>query len=140
MKEEDLFPTPPDAPDPTLLQRLTGSIYFWWMTAFVLMGTAVIMISAQCSNDALQFPQEQLQDLEKLPFVDLDTELVRKPDGLWYGLSDGAAYNGLAVTFHESGGKKTRTRFKDGAPFGLIEQWDENGSLIGPRFKGEFSR
>ena len=33
---------------------------------------------------------------------------------------------------------KTRTKFVDGVAIGLIEEWDMNGSTVGPRFKGEF--
>lgn len=98
------------------------------------------MITGQCSNDALQFPQENLQDLDQSPFVDRDKELVLRSDGLWYKTSDGVPYEGIALTFHENGSKKTRAQYREGSPFGLIEEWDANGSVVGPRFKGEFNR
>ncbi len=138
MKEEDIFPTPPEAPAPTLWQRLTGSIYFWWMLAFVLMGLAVIMFTSQCSTDAMNFPQSNVKDLDTLPFVDQDTELQQRADGLWYKLEQDIPFEGIAVTFYKNGKKKTRTQFKEGFAYGLIEEWDANGSSLGPKFKEEF--
>lgn len=140
MKEEDIFPTPPDAPPLTWWQRLTGSMYFWWMLAFSLMGLAVILISSQCSTDAMKFPEPKSTNLDGLPFVDQGADLVQKSDGLWYKVGEQTPFQGIAVTFHPNGEKKTRTQFKDGLAIGLIEEWDANGSSVGPRFKGEFGQ
>ncbi len=140
MKEEDIFPTPPDAPSLSLWQRMTSSMYFWWMLAFLLMGLAVILISSQCSTDAMNFPEPKSSNLDDLPFVDQDKELAKKSDGLWYRVGEVTPFDGLAVTFYPNGKKKTRTQFKEGLAIGLIEEWDANGSSVGPRFKGEFTR
>ena len=78
-------------------------------------------------------------DLDKQPFVDIENELEMRGDGMWYTLGDGNLYTGLGLTFYANGQKKTRTKFLEGIPIGLIEEWDENGSLLGPRFKGEFN-
>ncbi len=139
MKEEDIFPTPPDAPDPSLWDRLTSSPYFWWFGAMFMMGLLVIWLPSQCSFDAMQFPQEEIEDLDKQSFVDKDEELELRRDGHWYYKKEGGLYSGVGVTFHSNGQKKTRTKFVDGLAIGLIEEWDANGSLIGPRFKGEFN-
>ena len=138
MKEEDIFPTPPDAPEPTIWQRLSNSPYFWWFSAMFLMGLVVIWLPSQCSFDALQFPQEETEDLDNNPFVDKDKELEQREDGMWYKIDGGELYSGVGVTFHINGTRKTRTKFVDGSAVGLIEEWDTNGTLLGPRFKGEF--
>ena len=139
MKEEDIFPTPPDAPDPNLWQRISSSPYFWWFSAMLMMGLLVMWLPSQCSFDALKFPQGENVDLDKQPFVDIEKELEMRGDGMWYTHGDGNLYTGLGLTFYANGQKKTRTKFLEGIPIGLIEEWDENGSLLGPRFKGEFN-
>ena len=35
---------------------------------------------------------------------------------------------------------KLRTRIVDGKAIGLIEEWDENGTLKGVRFKDEYPK
>jgi hypothetical protein len=138
MKEEDIFPTPPEAPDPTLWQRLTNSPYFWWFTAMFFLAVLLMWLPSQCSFDALQFPQEKKVDLDQEPTVNIEQELVQQADGLWYLKSSGEAYSGVGSTYHENGHRKSRRKFADGGTIGLIEEWDSNGSLLGPRFKGEF--
>ena len=138
MKEEDIFPTPPEALDPTLWQRLTNSPYFWWFTAMFFLAVLLMWLPSQCSFDALQFPQEKKVDLDQEPTVNIEQELVQQADGLWYLKSSGEAYSGVGSTYHENGQRKSRRKFVDGGTIGLIEEWDSNGSLLGPRFKGEF--
>ena len=138
MKEEDIFPTPPEAPDPTLWQRLTNSPYFWWFIAMFLLAVLLMWIPSQCSFDALQFPQEKKIDLDQESAVDIEQELEQQADGLWYLKSSGEVYSGVGSTYHENGQRKSRRKFVDGSTIGLIEEWDSNGSLLGPRFKGEF--
>jgi len=138
MKEEDIFPTPPEAPDPTLWQRLTNSPYFWWFTAMFFLAVLLMWLPSQCSFDALQFPQEKKVDLDQEPTVNIEQELVQQADGLWYLKSSGEAYSGVGSTYHVNGQRKSRRKFVDGGTIGLIEEWDSNGSLLGPRFKGEF--
>ena len=138
MKEEDIFPTPPEAPDPTIWERLSSSPYFWWFGAMILMALVVMWLPSQCSFDALQFPQEEFEDLDKEPFVDKDKELEQRRDGMWYKINGGELYTGIGVTFYANGPRKSRTKFVDGLAIGLIEEWDMNGTLLGPRFKSEF--
>ena len=45
---------------------------------------------------------------------------------------------GVAEAFHENGKLRSSTKIKDGKAYGLIREWDENGTSIGPRFKDEF--
>ncbi len=138
MKEEDIFPTPPEAPMPTLGQRMIHSPYFWWLGALFMMALFVMWLPSQCSFDAMSLPQEQNRDFDKEPFVDLETELQQQEDGKWYTTKDGEIYSGVGMTFHPNGKRKTRVVYVDGLPVGLIEEWDLNGSSVGPRFKGEF--
>jgi hypothetical protein len=138
MKEEDIFPTPPEAPEPTLWQRLTNSPYFWWFSAMLLLALLLMWLPSQCSFDALQFPQEKNVDLDQEESVDIDQELSQAKDGLWYLKSSGEVYTGIGSTYHPNGQRNTRRKFNEGLAIGLIEEWDENGSLLGPRFKGEF--
>ena len=139
MKEEEEFPKLPDPPLPSTWQRLSASPYFWWLGAVLLMGIVVLILPSQCAFDALVFPQEKQEDLNETAFVDQDKDLQQRGDGMWYKKEDGSLYSGLGVTFHLNGQKKTRTKFADGIAIGLIEEWDENGSSVGPRFKGEIS-
>jgi hypothetical protein len=138
MKEEDLFPTPPEAPDPNLWERLRTSPYFWWFGAMFMLALLVIWLPSQCSYDAMQFPQENVVDLDKEPFVDQSNDLEIRRDGKWYLRKSNELYSGVGVTFHPNGQKKTRTKFIEGVATGLIEEWDANNTSIGPRFKGEF--
>ena len=138
-KEEDIFPTPPEAPLPSFWQRVSSSMYFWWMCAFFLMAVAVFLISSQCSTDALNFPQSNAKNLDVLPFLDQEKDLQLRADGLWYEIGKDIPFDGVAVTFHSNGQKKSRVQYKDGLAFGLIEQWEMNGTSVGPRFKGEFA-
>ena len=38
MNQEDIFPTPPEAPPPTLRSRIYSSPYFWWILTFPVTG------------------------------------------------------------------------------------------------------
>ena len=95
---------------------------------------------SQCTMDALQVQSKEVENLDNLPFVDQEKELSQKADGLWYLTGKDVPYEGVAVTYHPTGEMMTRTKFVEGVAIGLIEEWDINGSTIGPRFKGEFSR
>ena len=105
-----------------------------------LLGLLIIWLPSQCTFEGLQFAQEEAEDLDAAPFVDQNEELQQRLDGLWYKKADDLPYTGLGVTFHQNGQKKTRTKFSEGLAIGLIEEWDNNGSLLGPQFKNEFKR
>jgi len=140
MNQEDIFPTPPEAPPPTLRSRIYSSPYFWWILTFLLLAIVVMWMPSQCTMDALQVQSKEVENLDNLPFVDQEKELSQKADGLWYLTGKDLPYDGVAVTYHPTGEMKTRTKFVEGVAIGLIEEWDMNGSTVGPRFKGEFSR
>ena len=105
-----------------------------------LLGLLVVLLPSQCSFEGLQFAQEEAEDLDAAPFVDQNEELQQRLDGLWYKKAGDLPYTGLGVTFHQNGQKQTRTKFSEGLAIGLIEEWDNNGSLLGPQFKNEFKR
>jgi antitoxin component YwqK of YwqJK toxin-antitoxin module len=44
----------------------------------------------------------------------------------------------LALSYHENGKVRSQTKVKDGKAYGLIEEWDENGTRLGQSFKNEF--
>lgn len=104
-----------------------------------MLALLVIWLPSQCSYDAMQFPQENVVDLDKEPFVDQSNDLEIRRDGRWYLRKSNELYSGIGVTFHPNGQKKTRTKFIEGVATGLIEEWDANSTSIGPRFKGEFA-
>ncbi len=137
MKEEYPFPTPPEAPDPTLGQRLANSPYFWWFFVFLILVAVIFLVPSQCAIEGLKFPEKKKENLDQAPFLDQAKEMVQQADGLWYPKGGDEPYEGVVVTHHENGQRKTRAKFVEGQAVGLIEEWDANGSLLGPRFKGE---
>jgi antitoxin component YwqK of YwqJK toxin-antitoxin module len=46
----------------------------------------------------------------------------------------------LALSYHENGEIRSQTKIKEGEAYGLIEEWDENGTKKGAKFKDEFER
>ena len=97
-------------------------------------GFGVMWLPSQCSFDALQFPQEEFEDLDKEPFVDKDRDLEQKSDGMWYKINgESYTFQGIGVTFLCKWREEIRTKFvKDGLAIGLIEEWDMNGSSGAP--------
>ena len=75
---------------------------------------------------------------ENLAEANQNTELEYRKDDLWYKIGDDTPYNGYAIDFHENGKMKSRTSISEGKAVGLIEEWDENGSIRGVLFKDEF--
>ena len=69
-----------------------------------------------------------------------NTELEFREDGLWYKIDQESPYDGAAVDFFENGKMKSRTKMVEGKAVGLIEEWDENGTIKGIRFKHEFPK
>ena len=114
----------------------------WWIASFVMVGLAIIWLPGQCvpsSLDSTSGPGDDPE--EELVEVDQDKELEFREDGMWYEVGSQTPFEGMAVSFHEDGTTmKTRTRIKEGKAFGLIEEWDANGSVVGARFKGEFAK
>tara|TARA_B100002019_G_scaffold88610_1_gene76731 strand:- start:209 stop:355 length:147 start_codon:yes stop_codon:yes gene_type:complete len=46
----------------------------------------------------------------------------------------------VALSYHENGKIRSQTKIKEGKAYGLIEEWDENGTLKGTKFKDEFEQ
>ena len=59
-------------------------------------------------------------------------------DGLWYQIGSDSPFTGFADAFHKNGKIRSRTKVKNGLSYGLIEEWDENGTKKGTLFKDEF--
>ena len=55
-------------------------------------------------------------------------------------LGEKKPFSGLAISYHENGKRRSQTTVKDGVAYGLIEEWDENGTRLGANFKDEFKR
>jgi antitoxin component YwqK of YwqJK toxin-antitoxin module len=76
--------------------------------------------------------------MNSLPQADQSKDLEFREDGLWYLIDQESPYDGAAVDFYENGTMKSRTKMIGGTAVGLIEEWDENGTVRGTRFKNEF--
>ena len=136
---ENPFPDPPEGRNPLFPRPLPPVV--WWVFAFVMLGIAIIWLPTQCiSIDANSSGQEE-ESTKELPIANQDKELEFREDDLWYKVGSQETFSGVAVAYHEDNVTvRTRTKLKDGKAYGLIEEWDENGSLRGSRFKDEFPR
>lgn len=132
------FPDPPQGKDLLLKERVPP--VFWWVGAFALAGLTIIFLPMTCSTDGLNLPDRQIDPVEGMTVADQDKELEYREDGLWYEAGSNEPFNGAAVSYFAGGKMKSRTKIKDGAAYGLIEEWDENGSVRGNLFKDEFGK
>lgn len=132
------FPDPPQGKDLLLKERVPP--VFWWVGAFALAGLTIIFLPMTCSTDSLNLPDRQIDPVEGMAVADQDKELEYREDGLWYEAGSSEPFNGAAVSYFADGKMKSRTKIKDGAAYGLIEEWDENGSVRGNLFKDEFGK
>ena len=132
----------PDLPDLEDLprRRLLSPVAYWWIGTVLLLGIAIVWLPSQCSTDNLTEPENQLEDMNSLPQADQSKELEFRKDGLWYKIDQESPYDGAAVDFFENGKMKSRTKMVEGKAVGLIEEWDENGTIKGIRFKHEFPK
>jgi hypothetical protein len=132
----------PDLPDLEDLprRRLLSPVVYWWIGTVLLLGIAIVWLPSQCSTDNLTEPENQLEDMNSLPQADQSKELEFREDGLWYKIDQESPYDGAAVDFFENGKMKSRTKMVEGKAVGLIEEWDENGTIKGIRFKHEFPK
>jgi hypothetical protein len=130
------FPTPPEPEDIPFYRRIP-TVYYWWFGAVFFLGLTVIWLPSQCTLDSLGLPEEA-DELEGFPKVDQDRDLEFREDQLWYSLGSNEPFTGVAEAFHPNGKVRSRTKIREGLAYGLIEEWDENGTVDGPRFKGEF--
>jgi hypothetical protein len=132
----------PDLPDLEDLprRRLLSPVVYWWIGTVLLLGIAIVWLPSQCSTENLTEPENKLEDMNSLPQADQSKELEFREDGLWYKIDQESPYDGAAVDFFENGKMKSRTKMVEGKAVGLIEEWDENGTIKGIRFKHEFPK
>jgi hypothetical protein len=135
---ENPFPDPPKGKDLLLKDRIPP--VFWWVGAFVLVGATIIFWPWTCSTDGLNLPEREVDSAEDMPGADQDKDLEYREDGMWYRVDSTEPFSGAAVSYHEDGKMKSRTKIKNGEAYGLIEEWDENGSVRGNLFKEEFNK
>ena len=130
----------PDLPDPTELPRrqLLSPTTYWWIGAILLLGLTIVWLPSQCATSNFSESDNKKYSIENLPQANQNTELEFRKDGLWYKIGGESAYSGAALDYHENGAMKSRTKIVEGKAIGLIEEWDENGTIQGIRFKDEF--
>ena len=136
--KENPFPDPPTGKDLLLKERVPP--VFWWVGAFLLSSLAIVFLPMTCSTDGFNLPERETDSAEGMTVADQDKELEFREDGLWYETGSVEPFSGAADSYHEDGKMKSRTKVKDGKAYGLIEEWDENGSVRGNLFKEEFKR
>lgn len=132
------FPTPPEPKEVPFYRRIP-SVYYWWFGAVFFLGLTIIWLPSQCTLDYLD-STEVTDELQGFPKVDQDKELEFREDQLWYRIGAAEPFTGVAEAFHDNGEVRSRTKVRDGLAYGLIEVWDENGTLTGPKFKNEFGK
>ena len=88
--------------------------------------------------DAFNLPQGNAGDIGDLEKVNQEKDLEFREDQMWYKIGELTPFSGLALSYHENGQLRSQTKVKDGLAYGLIEEWDENGTLKGAKFKNEF--
>jgi antitoxin component YwqK of YwqJK toxin-antitoxin module len=113
-------------------------MYYWWLASIVLLAIAFIWLPSQCSMDAFDMPQGKTEDLNGLEKVDQNKDLEFREDQMWYKIGGDLTFTGLALSYHENGEIRSQTKVKEGKAYGLIEEWDENGTRLGQNFKNEF--
>ena len=130
----------PDLPDPSELPRsqLLSPTAYWWIGAILLLGLTIVWLPSQCATSNFSESDNKKDSIENLPQANQNTELEFRKDGLWYKIGGESAYSGAALDYHENGAMKSRTKIMEGKAIGLIEEWDENGTIQGIRFKDEF--
>jgi hypothetical protein len=134
---DDKFAAPPEPTGDFPVARSSLSPVVWWIAAGIALITFIFLITSQCGLGSIETPSPAVTDPNEQPVVDQETELELRKDQLWYKIDAGEPFTGAAVEKHPNGKMKSRTLIKDGTSFGLIEKWDVNGSIVGPKFKGE---
>ena len=132
----------PDIPEPEELprKRLISSVTYWWIGTFVLLGFTIVWLPSQCSTKSITPVDQKKNDINSLPQANQNKDLEFREDGLWYKINQDVPFNGAALDYHENGEMKSRTKILDGKAIGLIEEWDQNGTMKGVRFKDEFPK
>ena len=133
------FPDPPEAKDLPWYRRIP-SLYYWWIGALFVLGVTILWLPSQCALDDLMTNESGTDDESGLKLVNQDRDLEFRKDGLWYELESNLSFSGVAASYHSNGKLKSRTKIRNGIAYGLIEEWDENGSIQGTPFKNEFRK
>jgi hypothetical protein len=137
---DDKFPAPPEPTGDFPAERSSLPPVVWWIVAGIAVITFITFIfflPSQCGLENIETPSPAVTDPNEQPVADQETELELRKDQLWYKIGAEKAFTGAAVEMHPNGKMKSRTLMKDGISFGLIEEWDVNGSIVGPKFKEE---
>ena len=135
--DKNPFPDPPEAKDFRFPSKLPPVA--WWVLAFVMVGVAIFWLPSQCVSNVTNSSVEEDGATPQLPELNQDKDLEFREDGLWYQVGSQETFSGVAVAYHEDNVTvRTKTKLRDGKAYGLIEEWDENGSLKGQLFKDEF--
>ncbi|MFP6892972.1 MAG: hypothetical protein VCA18_04425 [Opitutales bacterium] len=137
---DDKFPAPPEPTGDFPAERSSLPPIVWWIVAGIAVITFITFIfflPSQCGLENIETPSPAVTDPNEQPVADQETELELRKDQLWYKIGAEKAFTGAAVEMHPNGKMKSRTLMKDGISFGLIEEWDVNGSVVGTKFKDE---
>ena len=134
---DDKFPAPPEPTGDFPAERSSLPPVVWWIVAGIAVITFIFFLPSQCGLENIETPSPAVTDPNEQPVADQETELELRKDQLWYKIGAEKAFTGAAVEMHPNGKMKSRTLMKDGISFGLIEEWDVNGSIVGPKFKEE---
>ena len=137
---DDKFPAPPEPTGDFPAERSSLPPIVWWIVAGIAVITFITFIfflPSQCGLANIETPSPAVTDPNEQPVADQETELELRKDQLWYKIGAEKAFTGAAVEMHPNGKMKSRTLMKDGISFGLIEEWDVNGSVVGTKFKDE---
>ena len=134
---DDKFPAPPEPEGDFPAERSSLSPIVWWIAAGIALITFLFYLPRQCGLENIETPSPAVTDPNEQPVADQETELELRKDQLWYKIEAEKPFTGAAVEKHPNGKMKSRTLMKDGISFGLIEEWDANGSVVGPKFKDE---
>ena len=134
---DEKFSAPPEPTGDFPADRSSISPIVWWIAAGVALITFIFFIPSQCGLENIETPSPAITDPNEQPVADQETELELRKDQLWYKIDAEKPFTGAAVEKYPNGKMKSRTLMKDGISFGLIEEWDVNGSIVGPKFKDE---
>ena len=137
--DKNPFPDPPSVKGSRFPHNLPPVA--WWILAFVMVGVAIFWLPSQCVSNITDSTVEEGGATPQLPELNQDKDLEFREDGLWYQVGSQETFSGVAVDYHEDNVTvRSKTKLRDGKAYGLIEEWDENGTLKGQLFKDEFLR
>jgi hypothetical protein len=134
---DDKFPAPPEPTGDFPAARSSLPPFVWWIVAAIAVITFILFLPSQCGLGNIETPSPAVTDPDEQPVANQETELEVRKDQLWYKIEAEKPFTGAAIEKHPNGKMKSRTLMKDGISFGLIEEWDANGSVVGPKFKDE---